>query len=932
MIKKIMSVLCIVSLLFGVTALPISADAQLLHCNDNIKTAGYAQTFDFSNAVFAVEKVKVNNNEIPVNKYIINDENKKLFIYPSVFSHSGSYEITVSDSTGDNFLSCTINLTELSDVEYTFSSSNASKGDNFVNYGSSVGTEHSANGVNPIAIRNVRNYNFEDTWFKWNVIHSGQYKISYSVAKTNVGVPVAVEVKDMNGTHIFKNLATTQTSRQDIILSLNGEEKVFSFAGTGDEYIKVTVDEEQTKNNIIVIDRCLLLPQGGEFYNKTISVSSELYEVEDDKINGILYGADNEEILSNIKISSDCIYYISNNVLRVEKIYDTSIYKEFVLNIGKYISAQEYVQDDDNKTINEIPYGESIENFIKNILHSTVVSIKIMDSEGEIISGPVISGYRMMIYFENDLVDTYTLNVVPASDQNIITSNVYTIAENVVSNVPFNTIVRDFLNNITLPFGAKAELPYDNYDSNVIANGIEFKIVAQNGAERLYSISVNSGNSNAVLSSSVYTVDNDKYSVAGVRKGDDISDFLNNISASNGGKISIFDKNMNEIKAGEFEGGETVRVYPEDCEPGNEYFVYTMPLTEEKRVVSEHVLYPDAVLNTNGSVELNTTNGKWFPSSAYLGPDNSKSYYHSGSGTPSVKYTPEIEDGTYTVYVYILNLDGGSFKANVYNNGQAVGSSNINITTSNHGWYEIGTYDLTSGNYVQLDGFSGSVRISAVRWATTQVLEITSVNINEDIILDDTELYSGVPAEINSIQLNFDFEAIGDSVNKDNIKIITQNGYSVDYELNGNILTPLYDFEKGMYYYVYISDAIKATGGYSISKPYMYAFKIMDNSLNAKYSVTFVNSDDIVTSNPAGMCSAAFNVKIKNNTQEEIPAALVVAIYENNCMVDVNVEKVTIQSGLNEKSYNREVSLNGGNVKTKVLLLDTNNKSIVYIK
>ena len=152
---------------------------------------------------------------------------------------------------------------------------------------------------------------------------------------------------------------------------------------------------------------------------------------------------------------------------------------------------------------------------------------------------------------------SYTIHVGELSSDVSLTSDEYTVSENGVAITDINTTINDFIANVSVSATSQLYIvngggnfaalkSYDFRDSvytdAIVSGDLKVKVVAQTGAEKLYSIDLPGDASSAYLTSNTYKVDQSNKHINGVVNGINANTLLNNLTPCDGATLTLVNK------------------------------------------------------------------------------------------------------------------------------------------------------------------------------------------------------------------------------------------------------------------------------------------------------------------------------------------------------------------------------------------------------
>lgn len=650
------------------------------------------------------------------------------------------------------------------------------------------------------------------------------------------------------------------------------------------------------------------------YNNDYISISSELFTVDNGArtITGILKNMTVSEFLENITIPDGCSKSVNDknnedvvttgDILKVEG--DSII--EFTMTVDKDFILSDYTFSD--TTISNIPYGTNVSDFLSNIIISNNVTAKVFTDGTENLT--IVNNGDKLKIIATAVETEYTLLVIPASGNNTITSGVYTVSEDTISQIPYNTSPEIFEDNITIPEFATVTYPYpDDYDG-YLYNGDVITVTAQNGDIKRYTLSVNAGRSESTLSANCeFIVSAQNGVISNVESGMNVSEFLSSLTASNGGRIKLYARDGSEKTTGKIDGTETVRVYPEYSQAGNNYDIYTVSC-KLKRISKSDVIVTVEDDGYTYTGERNQSGSAVPP--GYNGITTE--YPFGGIGT----FTPVItEAGNYEVQIYTsYHASNQKFNATVYYNG---GSATVQVPQDDpiSGWKSIGRYSFSEGSTGRIECDSTNnimARLSAVRlipeggynYVTSASLVVgdTDQQISEGV--NRNKEYVGAAIKIDS-----DVE-----LTADDIQIVSENSNPIDFTLvkeNGSyIVTPKYNLRDNV----------------------TYQISVLSDELSKAYTYLLIGKEDVsATAEVRILAGRAYTIlDIKNNTDSAKELTVLVCTFSNAFkMESCNLSAVTVLAGETQPLTNNVVTETSSANNVKIFIWDAEHNPVTKV-
>jgi hypothetical protein len=174
----------------------------------------------------------------------------------------------------------------------------------------------------------------------------------------------------------------------------------------------------------------------------------------------------------------------------------------------------------------------------------------------------IVTGDTLMVV-SNDKVNTtkYALTVSVLSNDAVLTSSVYTVgvtgATGTVSGFPYGTSLKDVVDNVTVPAGARLDvidvngayvalqtLNFDTvYNPTMVSDLIFFDVTAENGTTKiLYHLTPTASLSDAFVTSDVYSVDQTTDLIGGIPEGVTVYGLFRFLTPAPGATFKLIDK------------------------------------------------------------------------------------------------------------------------------------------------------------------------------------------------------------------------------------------------------------------------------------------------------------------------------------------------------------------------------------------------------
>jgi hypothetical protein len=270
-------------------------------------------------------------------------------------------------------------------------------------------------------------------------------------------------------------------------------------------------------------------------------------------------------------------------------------------------------------------YGTSLRTILANITVPAGAALTVVDRQGAYVPLKTLNFDTTYVYVtvnndiyldvvaENGVTEIIYQLVPQASDNDaFVTSDVYDVNQKdiLIQYVPGGTTVQSFIGNLVASVGAKMKLVdkvgtertagYIVQDDKIVvtsANGLNSKIYYIAMLATRY---ITETTYLAYIQSAIYSVDQVKYTVAGVDGSETVSNFLTKVTPSTGASVAVIDKNGTVKINGDINGGDRIRVTSAD---GKMKVYYTFgPLTGVNVYESNGIdLYPNP---TNGKINV----------------------------------------------------------------------------------------------------------------------------------------------------------------------------------------------------------------------------------------------------------------------------------------------------------------------------------------
>ncbi|WP_461632520.1 hypothetical protein [Labilibaculum euxinus] len=221
---------------------------------------------------------------------------------------------------------------------------------------------------------------------------------------------------------------------------------------------------------------------------------------------------------------------------------DDGSVKEYSLEVDKSnntdVSSDLYVVGKDQ--ISNIPNGEVLADFKKNISVYEGASFEVYQADGITVATDVQTGYQLIVTAEDGTTKTtYTLSVNKSTLAGV-TSTAYTVSGSEISGIPYGESLSDFKANVTAAAGASFEVYQADGTTAAtdLQTGYKLIVTAEDGTTKTtYSLSVNKSNL-AGVTSTAYTVSSSE--ISGIPYGESLSDFKANVTAAAGASFEVY--------------------------------------------------------------------------------------------------------------------------------------------------------------------------------------------------------------------------------------------------------------------------------------------------------------------------------------------------------------------------------------------------------
>ena len=253
------------------------------------------------------------------------------------------------------------------------------------------------------------------------------------------------------GEEILKTFMVINISSDKYKIS---DDKEYVYTGTDSDnntiLKNIKLDSECSK---VIEDNKLVIKYKDSIINtfKVINISSDKFYVNDEFIY-IGTDSDNDTILKNIKLDSECSKVIEDNKL-VIKYKDDVIDNYLIYNIGfgNLKVSNGFIVIDDSILYND---------FIDNIVLNDIFSYKIFNNDMVITDGTIDIDMVFKVYYNDNVIDSYTI-----TDEYLNFINPLYVDDKYIYNVKLNTSVNDLLSLINTS-GSVSILDNENVKKN----------------------------------------------------------------------------------------------------------------------------------------------------------------------------------------------------------------------------------------------------------------------------------------------------------------------------------------------------------------------------------------------------------------------------------------------------------------------------------
>jgi hypothetical protein len=272
-------------------------------------------------------------------------------------------------------------------------------------------------------------------------------------------------------------------------------------------------------------------------------------------------------------------------------------------------------------------YGTALRTVLANVTVPAGATLSVIDGEGAYVSlkrlnfdttyvNVTVNDNTYFSVLAEDGLTEIVYKLMPEASENsaFVTSDIYSVnqKETLISYVPNGTVVSAFLANLVPSAGASLKLVdkmgherLDSYvadDDKVVVTSPDGSVTKAYYIAKLATQYITETTYLAYILSSVYSIDQVAYKVAGVSGDESVSAFLAKVTTPAGATASVVDKDGNVKTTGDVNGSDKVMVTSAD---GKIKVYYTFgPLTSASVLEANNIkLYPNptnAEINVSG--------------------------------------------------------------------------------------------------------------------------------------------------------------------------------------------------------------------------------------------------------------------------------------------------------------------------------------------
>jgi hypothetical protein len=272
------------------------------------------------------------------------------------------------------------------------------------------------------------------------------------------------------------------------------------------------------------------------------------------------------------------------------------------------ITSSVYTIDSIALTISNVPYATTLTDFETNLIPTNGSSFITYQADSAIIATDVQYGYKVIVTAEDKTTTAIYTIILDASNDASITSTVYSVDEaaKTITDIPYATSLTDFEANLTPATGASfATYQEDGItEATTIQTGFQVIVTAQvSSTTAKYTVTVDK-NSDASITSTLYSVDEEAKTISDVTYATTLADFEANLTAAEGATFITYEPDGTTI-ASEILSDYIVKVTAEN---GTSTSSYTVSVEIDDAINDnkplEGSIYPNP---TNGILHINVT-------------------------------------------------------------------------------------------------------------------------------------------------------------------------------------------------------------------------------------------------------------------------------------------------------------------------------------
>jgi len=278
------------------------------------------------------------------------------------------------------------------------------------------------------------------------------------------------------------------------------------------------------------------------------------------------------------------------------------------------VTSTAFSVDQDALTITGISILENLTSFKGKIVPATGASFEVYKSNGTTVATDLQSGYLLISKAEDGLTTlTYilTVNSGISSEANFISysisgvnGTINTIAKTISVNLPFGTNVSSLTATFSLSAGASAKVggiaQISGISTNNFVSPVTYIVTAEDGITAkswTVSITLESGSSDATVSSTEYAIDNTTKTISNIRTTETLEVFKGLLIPAAGASFQVYQSDGVSL-ATDLQTGYKVIVIAENGITSNTYTL-TVSVTS--------VASPDATICSGSSTSISLT-------------------------------------------------------------------------------------------------------------------------------------------------------------------------------------------------------------------------------------------------------------------------------------------------------------------------------------